>query len=505
MSSRLLIALWCVACAAAAPGPLRFRVTLAREASTAPVSGRLLVFMSDDATPRERLASGFIPGAAWVAAREIESLAPGETVEFDPDVEAYPRPFSEAPAASYQFMALLDRNHDYVLRGQGQGDLYGPVVRVERLDPANADPVPLALNLVDKERPFDPDGAGVRLVEYQSALLTRYWGHPIRMRAIVVLPPGYEKTPARRYPTLYVHHGFGGDRRQSLAHAARMRRLMSQGKIMPSVLVYPEGSFATGDHEFADSVNNGPWGRALIEEFIPYLERTYRLEAKPSARFLTGHSSGGWASLWLQVTYPDFFGGTWSTSPDPVDFRSFCGVNAAPGSGDNAYRTASGAPRNLVREGGKDVVSWEQFARHEEVLGEYGGQMASFEWVFSPRGEDGRPMRMFNRVTGVLDQDVLRAWQKYDIRLTLDREWNAKAPRLAGKLHIVCGEQDTFHLEEAVRMLCGFLKQKGSDAVCELVPGRDHMNLYDPYRTYPGGLELRIAREMQTAFQAANR
>ncbi|HVX65096.1 MAG TPA: hypothetical protein VHA11_00765, partial [Bryobacteraceae bacterium] len=107
------------------------------------------------------------------------------------------------------------------------------------------------------------------------------------------------------------------------------------------------------------------------------------------------------------------------------------------------------------------------------------------------------------RVTGALDQDVLRAWQRYDIRRTLERDWAEKAPRLAGKLHIICGDADTFHLEEAVRMLCAFLKDKGSDAVCELVPGRDHMNLYEPYRTYPDGLEMRIAAEMRARFEGS--
>jgi len=78
-----------------------------------------------------------------------------------------------------------------------------------------------------------------------------------------------------------------------------------------------------GTHEFADSVNNGPWGQALVQEFIPYIEKTYRADAKRDSRLLTGHSSGGWASLWLEVNYPEIFGGSWPVSPDPVDFRSF--------------------------------------------------------------------------------------------------------------------------------------------------------------------------------------
>ncbi len=78
-----------------------------------------------------------------------------------------------------------------------------------------------------------------------------------------------------------------------------------------------------GHHVFADSANNGPCGRALIEELIPYIETKYRGIGTGQARFVTGHSSGGWSSLWLQITYPDDFNGVWSTSPDPVDFRDF--------------------------------------------------------------------------------------------------------------------------------------------------------------------------------------
>jgi hypothetical protein len=201
------------------------------------------------------------------------------------------------------------------------------------------------------------------------------------------------------------------------------------------------------------------------------------------------------------VTYPNFFGGTWSTAPDPVDFREFTGINATAGSTDNAYRKQNGAAKNLVRMGGKEIASVEEFARQEEVMGEYGGQFASFEWVFSPRGQDGRPLKLFNRVTGDLNQDVVRAWEKYDIRLTLDRSWATLGPKLRGKLNLFCGAADTFHLDEAFKLLCDFLKQKGSDAVCELVPGRDHMNLYQAYQTYPEGLDFRVYKEMYAKFE----
>jgi hypothetical protein len=114
-------------------------------------------------------------------------------------------------------------------------------------------------------------------------------------------------------------------------------------------------------------------------------------------------------------------------------------------------------------------------------------------------------MKMFNRVSGELNQEVLKAWQKYDIRLILEKNWATLGPRLKGKINIICGGADTFHLEEAVIILCDFFKSKGSDAVCEIVPGRDHMNLYEPYQTYSEGLQARIFKEMATKFQSAGK
>jgi hypothetical protein len=269
------------------------------------------------------------------------------------------------------------------------------------------------------------------------------------------------------------------------------------------VNVFLDASFSTGHHVFADSVNNGPWGRALTEEFIPFLESKYRLIAKPYARFLTGHSSGGWSTLWLEVAYPDFFGGTWSTSPDSVTFKSFTGIDATSGSKDNAYRNADGSDKNIVRMNGKNIASVEQFIQQEEVAGPVGGQMASFDWVFSPRGPDGRPMKLFNRVTGEQDPFVQKYWERYDIKLIVERNWPTLGPKLLGKVHIVVGSMDNFHLEEAAGMFCDFLKSKGREDTCEIVPGRDHMDLYKKYDTYPDGLALRIAKQMQASFERA--
>jgi hypothetical protein len=246
-------------------------------------------------------------------------------------------------------------------------------------------------------------------------------------------------------------------------------------------------------------VNNGPWGRALTTEFIPYLESRYRLDRRPQARFLNGHSSGGWATLWLQVNYPKIFGGTWSTSPDPTDFHDFTGPDLyAPHA--NVYRRPDGSSYPLIREEGKVLMTFESFAHLETVLGPCGGQLASFEWVFSPRGPDGRPMQMFDRTTGDVNPRVVEAWRKYDIVQILKANWPRVGPDLNGKIHVIVGTADTFYLDGPARLLKAALDSLHAQAQVTFLEGRTHMNLYK-VGDDPNGLYDQIAAEMYKCWQ----
>ena len=103
-----------------------------------------------------------------------------------------------------------------------------------------------------------------------------------------------------------------------------------------------------GDPYQVNSANNGPYGDAVTQELIPYVEKTYRGIGQPYARVLDGASTGGWVSLALQVFYPDFFNGAWSHAPDPVDFRAFELINIYED--DNAYVNRRGFERPAARE-----------------------------------------------------------------------------------------------------------------------------------------------------------
>ena len=276
-------------------------------------------------------------------------------------------------------------------------------------------------------------------------------------------------------PTLYIIPGFGGDHFMAPRFAESPR--MAFGKDFIRVVLDPD--CGTGHHVFADSATNGPRGTALVEEFIPYIEKTFPAIADPRARLLNGHSSGGWSSLWLQVTYPDVFGGTWSTSPDPVDFRDFQRIDLYAAGREHVPRPRGQAPAD--RPDGDDArrSSTTTSRRMDDVIG-WGGQLGSFEAVFSPLDRDGRPRKLWDRSTGAIDPEVAKAWEAYDIRLVLERNWPTLGPKLKGKLHVITGDLDTFYLEGAVKLLKESLAKLGSDAVVEIIPNRDHGTLLDP-------------------------
>jgi len=401
---------------------------------------------------------------------------------------------------------VLDRNHDYNYGGRGPGDIVSPVV--EALLPGAIPNLVLTTALPERSpeaifaRVPEDQRAAYRAaydraveIDFVSPKLSAFWGRPIHMRGWIALPPDYDPDAPERWPVVYWTHGFGGTLSYARATATRIRLRMEKGEIPPMIWVCLDESSPTGTHEFADSANNGPWGEALTSELIPWLEQQYRMDARPGGRFLTGHSSGGWATLWLQTRYPTIFGGTWSTAPDPSDFHDFTNIALyAPNA--NAYRRADGSATPLVRIDGRVVATIEQFARLEQVLGPYGGQFASFDWVFSPRGPDGRPVPMFDRETGAVDPDVVAYWREhYDIAHILERDWARIGQHLDGKIHVVVGTADTFYLDGPAHRLQAVLDRLGAHASFTFVPGRTHGDLYQQGDDRDG-LIRDIAREM---------
>lgn len=480
-----------LATTAAAGEKLRFEIDLPEAVAKQPVSGRLFVFLST----RDRGEPRF--GPSWFSpepffATDVKDFAPGETRAIDDAADGFPDELSTLKPGKYRVQALLDHDFYDAHQAHGVGNFYSKPLEVE-LDPATGQLVRLSLDQVVEAQKF-PAGELVEEVEFKSELLSAFHKREVIDRCGVVLPKSYHdpKQKDRRYGVIYVIPGFGGNHRQAAGYA-RMYAPRAEGD-EEFIVVMLSGQCKWGHHVYADSATNGPRGESLLKELIPLIDEKYRTVAEPTARFVTGHSSGGWSSLWLQVAYPETFGGVWSTSPDPVDFRDFQQVDLYADPPLSLYRDEKGERRPIARRGETPVLWYDSFGKMDDVLGR-GGQLRSFEAVFSPLDKDAQPAMLWDRETGRIDPAVAEAWKKYDIRLRIEEDWDELKPKLAGKIHIVMGSLDTFYLEGAVRRLQEALTELGSDAEVEIHEGKDHGSVITR------DLQAKIRRQMSEAFR----
>ena len=190
---------------------------------TAPISGRLLIFLKSGTGDTEVSTDELHPTAAWVGAREVQNLSTGASVEIDPDADgmAFPTPFASIAPGDYEMQAVLDVDHTYNYSGRSPQDWISPVVALPHWTPGEGPEPTLELTQHPTEDPARTASLAkakaqvapgvVQLEKLQSPLLTRFWGRPINLQGWVVLPPGYTEHTKERYPTVYWTHGFGGN------------------------------------------------------------------------------------------------------------------------------------------------------------------------------------------------------------------------------------------------------------------------------------------------------
>lgn len=406
----------------------------------------------------------------------------------DRNAVGFPAKLAQLAPGDYTVQAVIDRNLGGRAIAESTGNYFSDPVHLH-LDPDSSGNVSIECTHLVVE-PVHHDSDRIKYVRLRSKLLSDHYRRDTYLKAAVALPRDYSGS-ARAFPTIYEVPGFGGSVDDSGEVGYSLSDTDQAGQSFVHVLLDP--NCPTGHCVFADSQNNGPWGTALITELIPYLEQHFRIEPAPKARFLRGHSSGGWSSLWLQVSHPTFFGGVWSTSPDPVDFTDFQRIDIYRPS-ENMFTDPAGKARPLARDGAHILAYFKAFSDMERPI--RGEQLGSFEAVFSPRGPDGQPQKLWDRDSGAINLKVAEAWKKYDIDLILKSHWSDLAPKLSGKIHVYCGNEDTFYLDGAVRKLKDSLHALGSDAKVELFQGNHFTVLTSKLRD-------RIAHEMSAQYTQA--
>ncbi len=177
--------------------------------------------------------------------------------------------------------------------------------------------------------PAVPRGVVPARVETISVVSPALGGY--RDSVVVVLPPGYASDPARRYPVLYLLHGFTGHPSDFLTIgdiAATDASLVAAGKMQPAILVMPSGtrSFFT-DTEWANGVSAGnQWETFVARDLVNAIDARYRTIRSGSGRGLAGYSEGGYGALNIGLHHPGEFAlleswsGYMTTAPIPAIF-----------------------------------------------------------------------------------------------------------------------------------------------------------------------------------------
>lgn len=459
--------------------PIAFNVSYPESVLNSGFEGRVVVYLSQKSREPRFGPNWFSPEPMYSARLKFQK-AGDKMIISDQNAIGFPGKLSALAPGEYTVQAVIDRNLGGRTIGGSPGNLYSKPFKTQ-LD-STSGVIEISCDQVVPDREFK-DTKSVKEARVESKLLLKFYGRPTFLTAAVVLPEAWFENGTRKFPTIYSIPGFGGSH-WGMSGRDSSRGTIRDGESFIYVALNPE---CPGGHSvFADSDNNGPWGKALTQELIPFIEKTYRGVGKPEGRFTTGHSSGGWSSLWLQVAYPDFFGGCWSTSPDPVDFRDFQRINIYR-AGENAFTDPIGQPRPLARSGDKPTIWYKDFSDMERPI--RGEQLGSFDYVFGPKGKDGEPQILWNRDTGAINPQVAEAWKRYDIGLILRNNVASLAPKLKGKLHVYMGDMDTFYLEGAVKLLKADLAGLPYDAKVELFPG-DHGSVMT------SALTSRIDKEM---------
>ena len=511
-----------IAAVAADPTPLRFAVSFPASRSAQPLDGRVLLFISDDGKTEPRAQSDQYRANSTrpIFGVDVDAMKPGADVVIDESVVGWPvRSVKDIPAGDYWVQALINRYETFhrsdghtikmpMDQGEGQrweakpGNLYSKPVKL-RVDPALGGDIRVAM---DQEiPPVKPlaDTAQVKYIRVQNDRLTKFWGRPMHLGAIVTLPYGWDTHPNARYP-MVIHHGHfprsaEGDGWRETPPDARARDAQREqqqaayrfykdwngpgfARMIHVLVQHPTPYF--DDSYAVNSANNGPYGDAITRDLIPYVEKQFRGIGEPWARVLIGGSTGGWEAFGVQLFYPDDYNGAWALCPDPIDFRSYRSVNIYDE--HNAYYYEDSRWKKTPKPGYRDYrdhlySTFEDRNLVELALGTHGrsaGQHDAWASVFGPVGDDGYYKPLYDKVTGAIDPEVARYWRDhYDLRYMMERDWKTLGPKLRGKIHITSGTMDNGYLNNAVYQMEEFFKKATNPpADAEIVYGerREH-------------------------------
>ena len=487
---------------------LSVNVVLSDGLSAKQLDGRLLLILSDNNESEPRFQVGEGLNAQPIFGMNVENWSGEKEFSFDDSVFGFPYDkLSKIKPGDYYIQAVLHVYETFKLstgqevklpmdNGEGQhwnispGNLYSKPIKIS-VSATETQSFDIVVDEVIAAIEEPQDTEWIKHIKMKSALLSEFWGRDMYLGAHILLPKGFDEHPEAKYP-LMVFQGhfpsdFGGfrtmppDENLKPEYSERFHvdgyNITEQQEAYDFYKRWNEPDFPRfliieiqhptpyyDDSYAVNSASQGPYGDALTYELIPYIEKMFRGQGAGWSRFLYGGSTGGWEALAVQVKYPDEYNGCFAACPDPIDFSAYCLTNIYKD--ENAYYAKSNHKKIEVpahRDYLGKVSSTVKESNHLElVLGDKsrsGGQFDIWEATYSPQGEDGYPVRLWDKMSGKINHDVAEYWlENYDLRHILERDWDKLGEKLKGKIHIYCGDMDNYYLNNAVYLMEDFLE-----------------------------------------------
>jgi S-formylglutathione hydrolase len=117
---------------------------------------------------------------------------------------------------------------------------------------------------------------------------------------MVYLPASYASSPTKRYPVVYLLHGYGGNEGEWRGLAPlkpAMDTLVRNGTVREMIVVMPNGRNALDGSFYTNSLTTGNWDDFISKELVAFIDTKYRTLARPESRGLAGHSMGGYGTF----------------------------------------------------------------------------------------------------------------------------------------------------------------------------------------------------------------
>jgi len=168
--------------------------------------------------------------------------------------------------------------------------------------------------------PVVPGAAPVaveHIVVHGQSLEGNLEGNSADRNVIVYLPPDYAANPKKRYPVVYVLHGYGltSDGFAGLLHTPQTAEGAFATGAKGMIIVLPDTMTRNNGSMYSSSATIGDWEGFITHDLVAYIDSHYRTIANRDSRGLAGHSMGGYGTARLGMKYPDVYGALYIMSP----------------------------------------------------------------------------------------------------------------------------------------------------------------------------------------------